>query len=84
MEFLADLSASASLVVVEEHVAHGGAGQMLAHALMLRGEQPRRFIHHHAKGYISGKYGSQQYHRKENGLDTSSVLDSVLRVNSLC
>jgi transketolase len=83
-EFLADLSASESLVVVEEHVAHGGAGQMLAHALLLLGLPPRKFIHHHATGYISGAYGSQQFHRLENRLDAASVLASLQKDSTSC
>ena len=83
-EFLSDLSASASLIVVEEHVAHGGVGQMLAHALLLLGALPRSFIHHHASGYPSGTYGSQQFHRRENELDAPSVLASLQRERSSC
>lgn len=78
-EFLDDISASAGLVVVEEHVAHGGVGQMLAHALLQLGVQPRKFTHHCAQGYLSGVYGSQQFHRLENRLDASSVLESLKR-----
>ena len=77
-EFLADLSNTGSLVIVEEHVSHGGAGQMMAHALLLRGALPLRFAHHHAMGYLSGTYGSQQFHRKENRLDACSVLASLV------
>ena len=55
-EFLADVSATGHLVVVEEHVAHGGAGQMLAHALLQQGAAPPKFTHHYATGYLSGTY----------------------------
>ena len=61
------------LFVLEEHVAHGGAGQMLAHLLMAEGIHPQRFHHFHAEGYRSGRYGSQTFHRAENGLDPPSV-----------
>jgi transketolase len=73
-EFLLDVRRGRHLVVVEEHVAQGGAGPMLAHALLLRGEAPARFTHRCAVGYPSGYYGSQQFHRKESGLDPASVL----------
>jgi transketolase len=63
-----------ALCVLEEHVAHGGAGQMLSHLLLEAGIHPRRFRHFHANGYPSGRYGSQAYHRAENGLDPASVL----------
>jgi transketolase len=62
------------LFVVEEHVLQGSVGQMLAHRLTARGICPRTFRHFHAEGYPSGLYGSQAFHRKENGLDADSVL----------
>ncbi len=67
------------LCVVEEHVAHGGAGAMLALRLALLGKTPARFAHACAHGYPSGTYGSQVFHRKECGLDPESVLKMVLR-----
>jgi transketolase len=73
-EFLEDLKRSRALVVAEEHVAHGGVGQALAHALALMGKLPKSFAHRHALGYVSGRYGSQQFHRKECGLDPAGVL----------
>ncbi len=69
-----DIQRSGHLVVVEEHVAEGGAGQALAYALLLRGAAPQHFSHRHALGYPSGFYGSQNYHRKECGLDPQSIL----------
>ena len=71
---LEDIQRSGHLVAVEEHVATGGVGQALAHALALRGTTPKRFSHRHALGYPSGFYGSQNYHRKECGLDPQSIL----------
>ena len=72
-----DIQRSGHLIVVEEHVASGGAGQGLAHALLLRGAAPGRFSHRHALGYPSGFYGSQDFHRKECGLDPQSILASL-------
>lgn len=73
-EFLADLRRSRRLVVAEEHVAHGGAGQALAARLMEMGEMPARFVHRRALGYVSGSYGSQPFHRRECGLDPAGIL----------
>lgn len=73
-EFLADLARVQRLVVAEEHVAHGGAGDMLARALLHLGAAPKVFFHRHAKGYGSGRYGSQQFHRKECGLDPEGLV----------
>jgi transketolase len=75
--FLGDLNQSGHLFVVEEHVARGGAGQMLTHALATVGACPRRFTHRCALGYPSGRYGSQRYHRKECGLDPASILAGI-------
>lgn len=72
--FLADLRRSGHLYVVEEHIAHGGVGEMLAYALLKRGEAPSRFTHRCALGYPSGQYGSQKFHRKECGLDPESIV----------
>jgi transketolase len=75
--FLDDLRRSGHLFVVEEHVAQGSAGQMLAYALAKRGLAPARFTHRSALGYPSARYGSQKFHRKESGLDPASILAAV-------
>lgn len=79
---LEDIDRSSRLFVVEEHVAQGSVGQMLAHELMVRGIAPRTFRHFHAHGYPSGLYGSQAFHRRENGMDAESVLLEVSRISS--
>ena len=53
--------------VVEEHVAQGSLGQMLA--------ADRHFC---AKGYPSHTYGSQNFHRKECGIDAAYIREQVL------
>lgn len=73
-EFLADVRRTDSLMVVEEHVAAGGVGAMLALELAKRGRMPGRFWHRPALGYVSGRYGSQKFHRRESGLDPEAVL----------
>ncbi len=72
--FLDDVRASGRLIVAEEHVAHGGVGQMVATALLAAGVLPTSFVHRHALGYPSGRYGSQSWHRTECGLDVVSML----------
>jgi len=74
---LEDLRASEHLAIVEEHVAHGGVGEAIARELLSHGRAPRRFTHLCARGYVSGKYGSQKFHRRECGLDPESVLRSI-------
>ena len=78
-DFLAQVRNSSGLFVWEEHVANGGAGQMLSLLLMRMGVYPARFEHFHAKGYLSGRYGSQSFHRIESGLDPAFVLASITK-----
>jgi transketolase len=76
-EFTASVRRSGHLIVIEEHVAHGGVGELLARCLLSAGVAPRRFTHHHAAGYPSGRYGSQEFHRRECGLDAASITASL-------
>ncbi len=75
---LEDLQRSGHLYVVEEHVTHGSAGQMLAHYLLTHSIAPLRFTHRAAHGYPSGLYGSQNFHRRECGLDAETIARELL------
>ena len=75
--FVHDLSRTRHLVVAEEHVPQGGVGPMVAAILLARGAAPARFSHLAARGYVSGRYGSQTFHRRESGLDPASVLSNI-------
>jgi len=67
---------SGRLLVLEEHTARGGLGEHLAARLASEGVSFR--LHHlHARGYPSGRYGSQAFHQRESGLDFSSVQRAV-------
>ena len=77
-DFLHDIERSGHLMVVEEHVARGGVGQMVAHRLLLAGCAPWRFSHRCAQGYLSGLYGSQKFHRRECGLDAESIVADLV------
>lgn len=74
-EFEADVIKSGRLLVIEEHVAHGGVTQALASLLLASGQAPRRFASRTALGYPSGLYGSQMFHRLESGLDPATILN---------
>ena len=78
-EFLSSVRRSGYLLAVEEHVAAGGLGQMLAHALLKAAVCPARFVHRSALGYVSGLYGSQKFHRGECGLDPASMVAELGR-----
>lgn len=76
--FIASVSQTDRLVVVEEHVASGSVGQALATMLLERELAPSYFRHHCVKGYLSKRYGSQNFHRQENLIDANTVLAGVL------
>jgi transketolase len=69
-----DVTNHSRLMIAEEHVAHGSAGQALMTAFFKIHCAPRFVQHRTASGYPSGRYGSQRFHRNECGLDAHSVL----------
>jgi transketolase len=77
-EFAARVARCGQLCVIEEHVDQGGLGQMLAIWALNAGITVRAFRHQHARGYPSGRYGSQAFHRRESMLDTDSIRHAVL------
>ncbi len=76
-EIVFRLGQGAAVVVVEEHRARGGLGSILAREILLAGLRPVAFRHLFALGYPSGRYGSQQFHRRESGLDANGIRASV-------
>jgi transketolase len=76
-DFLESLRRAGHLIVVEEHVAQGSVGQIIAHRILTSGISLSEFHHVCAKGYPSGCYGSQTFHRKECGLDPARILGLV-------
>jgi transketolase len=84
-ELVARVVAGAHLVVVEEHVAHGGVGAMLAQRLLLDGIPVKRFTCLNASGLPKGLYGSQKYLRQKSGLAPEDIRRSVyseIEINS--
>jgi transketolase len=76
-ELFGELESSNWILVVEDHVKCGGLGQQLASDFLERKPQIKNYSHKYVKGYISGLYGSQDFHRKENGLDLETILDFI-------
>ncbi|MEY2844925.1 MAG: hypothetical protein RL076_471 [Chloroflexota bacterium] len=62
------------VVVVEEHVTHGGLGQMIAYAATIRGIHMPHFHLMSAPGLALGVYGSQAFLRRHSGLTADTLL----------
>lgn len=60
------------LLVIEEHVCHGGLAQALTYKLARLGV-PFQLSHLCAVGYPEKRYGSQAYHQKQSGLDHEGI-----------
>jgi transketolase len=81
-EFLGSVKNSGKVCVVEEHVAQGGLGMQCAYHLVWNKVGIRKFIHRHALGYPSGRYGSQNFHRAECGMDIKGIQNiAVMEMN---
>ena len=80
--FLDDLARSRRLLVVEEHVSHGGVAQMIASTLLSSGRAPDRFVTRAAPDHLSGRYGSQKYHRQQCGLDAMAIAHFLTTENA--
>lgn len=72
------LGAGANLVVVEEHIAHGGLGAMLIHRLLTDGVPIGRFANLNAAGLALNAYGSQTYLRERSGLAPEDFCKAIL------
>ncbi len=70
-----DLRNLQKLCVVEEHVEQGSVAQILSLELMKKNIMPKKFVNFYAKGYVSGLYGSQAFHRTECGLTKEKILE---------
>ena len=68
------------LCVIEEHVSHGGLGAMLSQWILETGITLLRYEHLCARGYLSQRYGSQAYHRRDSGLDPHSIRHGILKI----
>jgi transketolase len=78
-ELLEDLRMSNQLLVLEEHIGPGGIGEAIAAQILERGQNLSafRFERAYARGYPSGRYGSQNWHREESGLSGESFFKQV-------
>jgi transketolase len=67
-ELLASIEEKQCVVAIEEHYLPCGLAEALSYLLLNRGVCPRSFTSLHAKGYPSGRYGSQRWHQEESAL----------------
>lgn len=74
-EFIERLYSTRQLIIIEEHVEQGGLGQMMAHWLLNKSISLKSFDHLCARGYPSGLYGSQEFHRNECGLSAKHIVN---------
>jgi transketolase len=67
-DLLASIRQKQRVVIVEEHYRACGLAEALSYVLLAQGVCPASFTSLHAKGYPSGRYGSQRWHQEESGL----------------
>jgi transketolase len=77
-EALQRARASGKVAIVEEHVGQGGLGMQCAYLFAKKNICLSKFIHRYAVRYPSGRYGSQNFHRAESGMDIEAVRDMVV------
>lgn len=76
-ELLQNIHQTKKVITIEEHYAAGGLGESIAVQLLIELKEHIAFCPLSARGYISGKYGSQQWHQAENGLEGEALLNTV-------
>ena len=77
-QFVAEVSSNGRLLVIEEHIRHGGLGAMLAHWSLESSIAIRTFRHLSAAGLAVGVYGSQTFLRQHSHLDPESIRTAIL------
>nr|WP_320191939.1 transketolase C-terminal domain-containing protein [uncultured Desulfobacter sp.] len=66
-----------AIVTVEEHTIYGGLGGAVAEELMDNGVYPERFLRIGLEAGFSSIVGSQQYLRKQYGLDAKTIAEKI-------
>jgi transketolase len=62
------IKATGKLVTIEEHQGQCGMHESIASLILQSDVLLKKFLPLFAQGYLSGKYGNQQWHQAENGL----------------
>ncbi len=67
-DLLTSIKEKQRVVAIEEHHRACGLAEALSLQLLEQGAGPLCFTSLHARGYPSGRYGSQRWHQEENAL----------------
>ncbi len=76
----ASIRATAKVLVIEEHVKHGGLAQAISCQMAEKNLKTDRFIALNAEEYPSGTYGDQRFHQHESGLDVHGISDALMKM----
>jgi transketolase len=79
-ELIQAINNNKNIVFLEEHYAAGGLGEHLTYYLLknkLIDAANLNFNYLNVAGYISGNYGSQQWHLEENGLAGPTLINQL-------
>ncbi|MCX8480833.1 MAG: hypothetical protein ORN58_02835, partial [Sediminibacterium sp.] len=76
-ELIKSITISKKILTIEEHIATGGLGENIAKICMEDLSFKTHFKALHIQGYLSGKYGSQQWHLEENGLSGNTLKNNL-------
>jgi transketolase len=79
-DLLASIEEKQRVVTIEEHYRPCGMAEALSFLLLRQGVCPRSFTSLHAKGYPSGRYGSQRWHQEESALAGRALRVQLERV----
>lgn len=69
-----------AVITVEEHTLLGGLGSVVAEGFIESGFLPKKFLRLGLKSNFTTTVGSQEFLRRENGLDSDSITKKILRI----
>jgi len=73
LELVSSLAGKRMVLTIEEHYGQCGLNETISRLLLSTISHPVMFKSLHAKGYPSGKVGSQKWHQEENDLAGESL-----------
>ena len=79
-DLIASIEEKQRVVIIEEHYRACGLAEAVSYLLLRQGVCPRSFTSLHAKGYPSGRYGSQRWHQEESELAGRALRSQLERV----